>query len=124
MRNIKVVVSYDGSNYSGWQRQNNAIGVQNVIEKAVEKITGTSIPIHGSGRTDKGVHAFGQVASFSGVFSIPVENIPLALNTHINEDIVVLSAEEVNLDFHARYSSVGESYIYKIYNGKYRNPIL
>lgn len=124
MRNIKITISYDGTNYSGWQRQKNSIGVQNVVEKAVSKITGQPILIHGSGRTDGGVHALGQVASFSGEFNIPVENIPLALNTHLRDDIVVLKAEEMEEDFHARYSSIGKSYIYKIYNSKYRNPIV
>lgn len=124
MRNIKITISYDGTRYSGWQRQNNAVGVQNLVEKAVQKITGKYIPIHGSGRTDKGVHSYGQVASFSGEFSIPVANIPRALNTHLKDDIVVLSAEEENLDFHARYSSTGKSYIYKVYNNEIRDPII
>lgn len=124
MRTIKITISYDGTKYSGWQRQNNAIGIQNKIESAVKKITGKDIPIHGSGRTDKGVHAYGQVASFSGEFSIPTQNIATALNTHLDDDIVITKAEEVDNAFHARYSSVGKSYIYNIYNNSYRNPIM
>lgn len=123
MKNIKLTIAYDGTNYSGWQVQDNARTVQGEIEKALKTIMKKEIKIHGSGRTDTGVHALGQTASFKADFSMPVEKISPALNSMLPLDIVIKKVEEVNIDFHARYSGKGKKYIYKIYNDKIRNPI-
>lgn len=123
MKNIKLTIAYDGTKYSGWQRQNNARTVQGAIEKALKKIMKKEITIHGSGRTDAGVHALEQIASFKADFTMPVDRIPIALNSIIPQDIVIKKAEDVDMNFHARYSAKGKKYIYKIYNDKIRNPI-
>jgi len=123
MKNIKLTIAYDGTNYSGWQRQNNARTVQGEIEKALKTIMKKEITIHGSGRTDAGVHALEQIASFKADFTMPVNRIPIALNTLMPLDIAIKKAEEVDMSFHARYSAKGKKYIYRIFNDKIRNPI-
>lgn len=123
MKNIKLTIAYDGTNYSGWQRQNNARTVQEEIEKALYKILKKSITIHGSGRTDAGVHALGQVASFTDDFDLPVNKIPFVINNVLPKDIVIKTAEKMDMDFHARYCAKGKKYIYKILNDSIRNPI-
>ncbi|SKC35443.1 tRNA pseudouridine(38-40) synthase TruA [Maledivibacter halophilus] len=123
MKNIKLAIAYDGTNYSGWQRQNNARTVQYEIEKALKKILKKDITLHGSGRTDAGVHALGQVASFVEDFALPVDKIPLVVNNLLPKDIVIRSAEEMKMDFHARYCAKGKKYIYKIFNDSIRNPM-
>lgn len=124
MRNIKIEIEYDGSNYSGWQVQENSVTVQGQIIGALEELTGRHIRIHGSGRTDAGVHARGQVASFILESSIPTERLPLALNSILPRDIAITRAEEVPMDFHARFSAIGKRYIYHIYQSQFRSPIL
>ncbi|WIF95559.1 tRNA pseudouridine(38-40) synthase TruA [Caminicella sporogenes] len=123
MKNVKLTISYDGTNFSGWQIQPNTRTVQGEIEKALQKIMKKEIRINGSGRTDAGVHALGQVANFKADFTIPVNKIAVALNSILSEDIVIKDAEEVDEDFHARYSVKKKKYIYKIYNDKIKNPI-
>jgi len=123
MKNIKLTIAYDGTNYCGWQRQINGRTVQGEIEKALKKIMKKEITIHGSGRTDAGVHGLGQVASFKEDFSIPVDKIPKVINRVLPEDIVITSAVEMDFDFHARYHAKGKKYTYKIYNDKIRNPL-
>ncbi|AOT71201.1 tRNA pseudouridine(38-40) synthase TruA [Geosporobacter ferrireducens] len=124
MRNIKLLIEYDGTNFCGWQRQNNGRTIQEEIEKALEKVLKRPVKIHGSGRTDTGVHALGQVASFKANITVPMDKIPLALNSLLPEDISVKGASEVEEDFHARYSAKGKKYIYQIYNGPLRSPLL
>ncbi|SHK35390.1 tRNA pseudouridine(38-40) synthase TruA [Paramaledivibacter caminithermalis] len=123
MKNVKLTIAYDGTNYSGWQRQNNARTIQYEIEKALKKILKKDIAIHGSGRTDAGVHALGQAASFIEDFTLPTHKIPVVINNVLPKDIVINSAEEMDMDFHARYCAKGKKYIYKIYNDSIRNPI-
>lgn len=123
MKNIKLTIAYDGTNYSGWQRQSNARTVQGQIERAIAKVMKQEITIHGSGRTDAGVHALGQVASFETDCTIPVDRISIALNSYLPDDIVIKRAEEMSSSFHARYSVKKKRYIYKIYNDKIRDPL-
>lgn len=123
MKNVKLTIAYNGTNYSGWQRQSNARTVQGEIERKLRLITKQEIEIHGSGRTDAGVHALGQIASFKSNLSIPINRIAFALNNALPLDIVIKSVEEVDMDFHARYSAKGKKYIYKIYNDSIRNPM-
>ncbi|MDU2149562.1 MAG: tRNA pseudouridine(38-40) synthase TruA [Paraclostridium sordellii] len=123
MRNIKLTIQYNGKNYCGWQKQNDSLGVQGTIEQAIKEITSEDIKITGSGRTDAGVHALGQVANFNTESSIPIEKIPSALNSKLPKDISIINAEEMPLDFHSRYCAKGKTYRYMIYNNQYRTPI-
>ena len=123
MRNIKITIQYNGKNYCGWQKQNNSPGIQGTIEKAIFDITREEVKITGSGRTDAGVHALGQVANFKTNSQIPVDRIPNALNAKLPKDISIVKAEEVDEDFHSRYSAKKKTYRYQIYNSQYRSPI-
>ena len=123
MKNIKITIQYDGSNYSGWQRQDNAISIQEKIEMALKEVTGEDIGIIGSGRTDKGVHAYGQVANFKTNTHIRPDKIHHWLKMHLPDDIKVIDSQEVPLDFHARFDAKSKTYIYRIYNGEDLHPI-
>jgi len=122
MRNLRFTVAYDGTNYSGWQRQTNALAVQELIEKALTKICKEQITIFGSGRTDAGVHALGQVVSFRTTCSIPVERLNAALNGLLPTDIVTREGQEVSSAFHARSSAKEKQYRYLIYNDPMPSP--
>ncbi|KNF08052.1 tRNA pseudouridine synthase A [Gottschalkia purinilytica] len=124
MRNIKLIVEYDGTSYCGWQKQPNQPTIQETIENAIYKITKEDITLIGSGRTDSGVHALGQVANFYTNTSIPDIKIKDALNSVLPQDISIRESIEVLEDFHSRYSAVGKQYKYVIYNNKTRSPIL
>ncbi len=124
MRNIKLVIEYDGTNYCGWQVQENGPTIQGAVEKALLAVTGERISIHGSGRTDAGVHARGQVASFTTESSIPGEKFMYALNNKLPRDIVIKDSREVPADFHARFSAAGKKYSYHIYNSKFPSALL
>ncbi len=114
MRNILIKIEYDGSAYSGWQIQPAVPTVQGEIERVLRQTLGRGIQINGTSRTDAGVHALGQCASFEIEEGIPTERIPYALNNALPGDIRILSAEEMPEDFHARFSSKGKTYIYKM----------
>ena len=113
-RNVKLTVEYDGTAYHGWQRQANATTIQEVLELAAAGILGHPVTLHGSGRTDAGVHALGQVASFHTSSAIPAERLPHAINSALPPDIVVVRAEGVPDGFHARYSARAKTYRYSI----------
>lgn len=116
MKNIKLTIEYDGTNYFGWQKQNNALGIQEVIEKAIGKITNEEVELIGSSRTDTGVHASGFVANFKTNSNIPSDRFKDAINSKLPSDIVILRSEEVKEEFHARYNSLGKTYVYTILN--------
>lgn len=116
MRNIKLVIEYDGTNYAGWQRQKNAVSIQQKIEEAVKEITGEDTEVIGCSRTDAGVHARRFTANFKTKSKIPEKSFKAALNSKLPKDIVVTASEEVSLDFHSRYSSTGKMYSYTILN--------
>lgn len=124
MGNIKLIIEYDGTGYHGWQSQANAVTVQDVIEKAIKNLIGEECSLIGSGRTDTGVHALGQVANFFTKSNIPPEKFSYALNNILPKDIVIRSSEEVPEDFHARYDAKGKKYRYIIYNSKQRSALL
>ncbi|MGE5631136.1 MAG: tRNA pseudouridine(38-40) synthase TruA [Caulobacteraceae bacterium] len=124
MRNIKLIIEYDGTNYSGWQVQENAPSIQAEIEKAVNRITGEKIRITGAGRTDAGVHARGQVANFNTNSTIPGDRFSYALNSILPRDIAIRGSCEVPDDFHARYSAKGKKYNYLLLNSKYPSALL
>ena len=117
MRNFKIVVEYDGTNYCGWQRQENGVSIQQVLEEAIGLITGgEKITVIGSGRTDAGVHALNQVAHFKSCTRLPVNNIYRGVNSVLPPDIVVKEMEETKDDFHALRDVKSKIYIYKICN--------
>ena len=116
MRNIKLTIEYDGTLYSGWQKQNNAKTIQETIEKALSKILKAEVSITGSSRTDSGVHAKGMIANFFTDSRIPAEKFREAINTKLPDDIAIIKSEEVDLEFHARYLSKGKTYCYTIIN--------
>jgi len=122
MRNIKLTISYDGTRYKGWQVQKNAGSVQEEIEKAIKKVFKKKTVLYGSGRTDAGVHARGQVANFKTVSNIPVERITPALNAVLPPDIAILKAKEVPQDFHSQYDAREKTYSYSIFNSRNRDP--
>lgn len=110
-----LLIEYDGTTYGGWQRQPGVNTVQQVVEDAIANAYGRSIPIIGSGRTDAGVHATGQVVHADLVGArIPVERIPIALNTRLPKDVRVRAAAFVAPDFHARYDAIEREYAYSI----------
>ncbi len=116
MRNIKLEIEYNGKGFNGWQKQPNKLNIQGEIEKAIYEVTGEKVELYASGRTDAGVHAFLQVANFKTESNIPIEKLPLALNSKLKKTIIVKSASEVDLDFHARYNAKGKKYRYIINN--------
>lgn len=122
MKNIAMRLAYDGSKYHGWQFQKNGITVQQTLEDALSDITGEEIKVTGCSRTDAGVHALDYVMNFMTDTSIPTDKLPYALNYRLNNDIAALEAWEAEEDFNARFSSKGKRYIYKIWNGRIRNP--
>jgi tRNA pseudouridine38-40 synthase len=122
MKNIKLTIAYDGTHFNGWQKQKKGRTVQGEIEKALIQIMKKKVSINGSGRTDAGVHALGQVANFREKFTIPIQKIAIALNSLLSTDIAIKEAVEVDQNFHARYNAVGKKYIYKIYNRSLRDP--
>lgn len=116
MRNIKLIIEYDGTNYGGWQRQKNNKTIQGEVEKAIFKITGENPELVGSSRTDAGVHARGMVANFRTNSKIPSERFREAINTKLPDDIGIIKSEEVKEEFHSRYNSKGKTYSYTIIN--------
>ena len=109
-RNIKLIIEYDGTNYNGWQSQMNGTAIQDIVE--------------GAGRTDSGVHAYGQVANFFSTSSIPAEKFSFALNTILPKDIIIKKSLEVGSEFHARFSAKGKKYRYLIYNSTHPSALL
>lgn len=124
MRKIKLTIEYDGSRYHGWQYQDNAITVQEVLSGAIKKLTGEDILPEGAGRTDGGVHAYGQVASFRTQSNIPADKFAIALNTFLPGDISIKMSEQVDDDFHARFSAKGKHYRYLIFNRPVRSALM
>lgn len=124
MRNIKLVLEYDGTNYHGWQTQPNLPTIQGAVEEALTQLTKTSIQIIGAGRTDTGVHAEGQVANFHTDLQIPIAAFQKGLNTFLPRDIVVCAVTEVDADFHSRFSATSRRYRYAILNRAYRSALL
>lgn len=116
MRNVKLTIEYDGTNYGGWQRQKNSASIQQCIEEAITALTGKRTTITGSSRTDAGVHAKGQVANFLTDTTIPCSKLPFAINSRLPKDICILEAEDMPMEFHSRYDSKGKRYSYTILN--------
>jgi tRNA pseudouridine38-40 synthase len=122
-RNIRLLLEYDGTRYHGWQRQENALTIQQVLEEALQRLTGERIALIGSGRTDAGVHARGQVANFRTESTIPLQAFHQGLNSLLPKDIAVLSATEAEPSFHARKSARAKTYEYRILSRPNRSPL-
>lgn len=121
-RNIRLTVAYDGSRYDGWQKQGNTKNtIQGKLEAVLERMTGEETELHGSGRTDAGVHARAQEANFYTNITTTVEDIQIYLNTYLPEDIAVLKVTEEKERFHARLSATGKEYVYRIWNSPVPN---
>jgi len=114
IKNYKLEISYIGTNYNGWQRQKNGIGIQQVIENLLSELLEEKITLIGAGRTDAGVHALRQVANFKTKKHKNTKTIYTYLNAKLPRDISILKVEEVPLSFNARFSAKGKTYIYKI----------
>ena len=121
-RNILLTIQYDGTTYSGWQRQPHLPTVQGEVEKVLTKLCAMPIRVEGSGRTDAGVHALGQRATFHGEFSIPTDRIAFAGSNLLPPDIRITEAVEVPPGFHARFSAKGKKYTYRIVNSFQKDP--
>jgi tRNA pseudouridine38-40 synthase len=124
MRNIRMTIAYDGTNYVGWQVQPNGPSVQSTVERALTKLTGEKISVLSAGRTDSGVHALGQVASFHTSSSIPCEGFRKALRAHLPPDILIRDVADVPNDFHATFTAKYKRYRYVIHNSRTCNPFL
>lgn len=124
MQTFKLTLAYDGTNYAGWQLQPNGVSIQELLEKALAKIAAQPIRVHGAGRTDAGVHARGQVASFSFTTRLAPLTLKRALNANLPDEIRVLSCAKVTPDFHARFSAKAKEYRYQIDCGETADPFL
>lgn len=124
MRNIRLVAAYDGTDFHGWQRQPHAATIQEVLESRIARITGEKVKLNGSGRTDAGVHAAGQVANFKMACPIPCPSLAKALNDILPASIRVRRAEDVAASFHARYHVASKTYRYRILQGSFCPPFL
>ena len=122
MRNIKLTIQYDGTNYSGWQSQKNSLAIQDIVEASLKKLTGQRHRLIGAARTDAGVHAKGQVANFKTESRLPLTNIRDGLNHNLPPDIVIENARHVTLDFHSRYDAKSKYYRYSVYTQKPVSP--
>jgi len=124
MRNLKIVLAYDGSEFSGWQVQPDAATIQGTLASAIGRITGEKVLPQGSGRTDAGVHALAQVATFATASPMPAENMVKALNDALPSSIRVLQASEAPSEFHARKSARAKTYRYRMYRETICPPFL
>ena len=120
--NYKLLLQYDGTDFHGWQIQEGHRTVQGELTRALSLIDGRSVNVHGSGRTDAGVHAEGQVASVEIEREISTAKLRAAINGNIDRDMRVLSVETVTADFHARYSAIEKTYVYRVVNGQVISP--
>ena len=125
MRNIRLTIAYDGTDYVGWQVQPNGPSVQAAVQRAIGQLTGeTGVTVLAAGRTDSGVHALGQVANFHTNSPIPTEKFQQALQSFLPEDVVLREAVEVAEDFHATYSAVKKRYRYAVLNAELADPLM
>jgi len=122
MRRIKIQLSYDGTDYHGWQVQPGLSTIQAALEQVVSEIEGKPVQVAGSGRTDAGVHALAQVAAFNLDNPIPVDNLRRAMNRLLPRDIRIIVVEETRADFHPRFQAKAKTYEYRLYRGEICSP--
>ncbi|MBA2848778.1 tRNA pseudouridine(38-40) synthase TruA [Thermosulfuriphilus ammonigenes] len=123
MRNIKLTIEYDGTNYLGWQRQKVGPTIQGTLEETLSRILNHRVHIRGAGRTDAGVHALGQVANFKTTSSLDPASLGRALNALLPRDMAIIKVEEVDLKFHAQFSAKKKTYFYQILSRPVRSAI-
>lgn len=123
MRRIKLTVAYDGTEYAGWQVQDNALAIEEILNKAISEALGEEIRVLGASRTDAGVHARGNVAVFDTESAIPADRYFYSINERLPRDIVVVDSREVPMDFHPRYQKTEKTYEYVIFNARQRDPL-
>ena len=124
MRNLRLIISYDGTDFHGWQSQPHAATIQECLESAIERILSEKAHVYGSGRTDAGVHALNQVANFKTDCPIPCENLVKALNDALPPTVRIKDAQDVSSQFHARYDVRAKTYRYRIFQGPVGSPFL
>lgn len=122
LRTIRLLITFDGTRYHGWQRQHNGITVQGVLEEKLGKLCKKNITLHGAGRTDAGVHALGMVAHFHLKAAIPLKAFTDGLNSMLPRDIRILDACEEEPEFHSRYNALGKTYRYDFFTGPLQQP--
>ena len=120
--NLRLLLAYDGSNYSGWQRQDNAVTIQGMLEERLATMTGCPVKLFGAGRTDAGVHALGMVSNFHTASTIPMQGFLKGLNSMLPADIRVLEVNREKHRFHSRYDATGKTYRYDIFTGRIQLP--
>ena len=124
MKRIKLIVAYDGTNYCGWQVQDNGITIEGVLNRELSSLLGCETEVIGASRTDSGVHALGNVCIFDTESRIPPEKYAYALNARLPEDIRIVDSCEVEPDFHPRYRDSIKTYEYRIWNDRFMNPVM
>ena len=124
MKRIRLIVAYDGTNYCGWQVQDNGITIEGVLNRELSALLGEEVEVTGASRTDSGVHALGNVCIFDTESRIPPEKFAYALNARLPEDIRVVDSCEVDADFHPRHRDSIKTYEYKIWNDRFMNPVM
>lgn len=123
-RNIGLIIRYKGTHYAGWQRQQNALGIEAVIRDAICDATGEHVTVYGAGRTDAGVHARAQRANFKTRCRIPADRVALAINARLPRDIRIMKSAEVPMTFHSRFDAAGKIYTYRIYAAPVADPFI
>jgi tRNA pseudouridine38-40 synthase len=123
-RTLKLTIAYDGTEFHGFQRQANAVTIQQVLEERLAKIFGHPVKVTGAGRTDAGVHAYGQVVSLKTTGSIPTDRVAVAARSVLPDAIVVTAAEEAPAGFNARYAAKSKIYLYRLHSGDAPDPFL
>lgn len=122
MKRIRLMVAYDGTNYSGWQIQPNTPTIEKKLDEAIYALTGENVHVTGASRTDAGVHALGNVSVFDTASSIPADKFTYALNRYLPEDIIIQQSDEVESDFHPRHCDTRKTYCYSILNTEFGLP--
>ena len=123
MRNLRLTVAFDGTDFSGWQKQLNAPTIQGELERVLGKITNNAVILHGAGRTDAGVHALGMVASFKTNSLIALPELLRGANSILPPAIRILEIKDADPDFHARFSATSKTYLYTIETGTIQSPV-
>jgi tRNA pseudouridine38-40 synthase len=124
LRNIKLTIQYDGTDYSGWQTQANSRSIQGEIESALKNVLGSRAHVKGAGRTDAGAHALGQTANFKTRTAMPADRLRKAINSRLPHDIVIRKAEDIPERFDSQLDAVSKVYRYTIFNSDFINPLL